>query len=186
MVLAALYALGMLNYWVPTLRFTAPLANALIFSALQLIPFILLVFALAAGPWWARILWCILFVPLAAFAGIVGACGALQSTAIVADGVDASFERLDVVPLPTGHLAIYRTNGGATTSFGISVRQECRLLPGLLRVRHIWGAYPAYEVRTQILAPDRIQFSSPAYGDRRPGEIVEEVDLKPMWCSAAG
>lgn len=91
-----------------------------------------------------------------------------------------------MVTLPAGHLAIYRTNGGATTSFGIAVRQECRILPGLLRVRDVWDAYPAYEVRTQVLAPDRVQFSSPAYGDRPPGEIVEEVSLKPLWCPAAG
>jgi hypothetical protein len=146
----------------------------------------LLLFALVAGPWWARVLWCIVLVPLAASAGLLGSCAALHSTSIVADGLDASFEQLEVVPLPAGQLAIYRTNGGATTSFGISVRQECRILPGVLRVRNVWGAYPAYEVRTQVLSPDRVRFSSPAYSDRRPGEIVEEVSLKPMWCPAAG
>ena len=185
-VLVAVYALGMLNSWVPVLRFTSPLANAVTFAALQLIPFALLFFALAAGPWWARVLWCVVLVPLAAFAGLLGSCAAFDSTWIVADGLDASFEQLEVVPLLAGHLAIYRTNGGAMTSFGISVRQECHLLPGLLRVRNVWGAYPAYEVRVQVLAPDRVVFSSPAYDDRGPGEIVEEVGLKPLWCPAAG
>ena len=58
-VLAAVYALAMLNYWVPVLRFSAPLLNTLFLSLIQGIPMALLAFALLAGPWWSRILWCI-------------------------------------------------------------------------------------------------------------------------------
>jgi len=187
-VLLAIYTLGILNYWFPAVRWTAPLANTLTFAALQLIPFTLLAIALVTGPSWARVMCCVVLLPVAALAALLGSCAALESAWIVADGFDAGFEQREVVSLSAGHLGIYRTNGGATTSFGIAVRQECRLAPGLMRVRNIWGSYPAYEVRTQVLAPDRVRFSSPPYvsappyGDRPSAWVVQEVGLEPLWC----
>lgn len=184
-VLVVLYTLGILNYLVPAVRFISPLANTVTFSVLQLIPFTLLAFALVAGPLWARVLWCVVLLPVAAFAGLLGSCTALDATLIAANGRDPSVEQLEVVRAPAGRLVIYRKNYGAVSDFSISVRQECRLLPGLLRVREIWRAAPASEVRTQVLAGDRVKFVSPAYGDRRPDEIIEEVRLKPLWCPGA-
>lgn len=184
--LVALYSFGLFNYWVPILRFTSPLANSLAFAALQIVPLTLAAAAVSSGSWWARALTGAVLLPVVAVAVVFGSCAAIQSTFIIADGADASFERLEVVPLAAGHLAIYRTNGGATTSFGVSVRHECRLVPGLLRVRNVWSKNPAYTVRAQTLSSDLVLFSSPSYGERRPNQIVEEVRLDPLWCPFAG
>lgn len=184
--LATVYALGMLNWSTPVLRFSAPLANALTLALLQLIPFALLVMATSADSRRARILWYVGLTPLALCAALLGSCAALQSAAIVHHGLDSSFERIEVMPLESGRLAFYRTNGGAMTSFGISVRWECRLVPGLLWVRDVWEAYPAYRASAEVLGHDRIRFTAPAYGDRRPSRSVEVVSLSTRWCPTAG
>lgn len=184
--LATVYALGMLNWSTPVLRFSAPLANALTLALLQLIPFTLLAMATSADSRRARILWYVGLTPLALCAALLGSCAALQSASIVHHGLDSSFERIEVMPLESGRLAFYRTNGGATTSFGVSVRWECGLVPGLLWVRDVWEAYPAYRASAEVLGRDRIRFTTPPYEDRRPGEIVELISFSPGWCPSVG
>lgn len=180
--LAVIWVLGMLNFWTPVIRFSSALANTFTFGALQLIPMALLILALMRGPWWARLVAGLVLLPIASVTSFLGFAAAVESASIARHGIDRSFEQIEVVPLTAGYLASYRTDGGATTSYGIVIRQECRILPGLLRVRTIWGVYPAFEVRTDLLSPDRARFSSPAYGDGRPQETVAEVPLKPLWC----
>ena len=50
---------------------------------------------------------------------------------------DPSFERIHASDTPRGQVAVYRTNGGATTAFGIVVRQECAVIPRVLAVTHV-------------------------------------------------
>jgi hypothetical protein len=179
--LAVVYVLGMLNFSTPVLRLTWPQANAFAFAVLQLIPFILLFLVLSADPFSERVLLIVLLLPAVAFGGFAGSCSIIDCETM-GRGKDPSFEPIEEVPVSAGRLVVYRTNGGATTSFGIAVRQECQLLPGLRRVRPVWGLYPAYSARIRVLAPDRVAFSSPPYEDRRPKETVEEVKLAPFWC----
>jgi len=174
--LVLVYVLGMLNFWTPILRFTWPPANKIAIAAMQLIPLILMV--LTARARWGGVVRVIL-LPAVAFGLPVGSCAVIEC-ARTRSGKDLSFELIQEVRLSEGHLGIYRTNGGATTSFGMEVWQECRLLPGLLRVRILWSAYPAYTVQTRILTPDRLEFSSPAY--EHAEERVDEVKLGRFWC----
>jgi hypothetical protein len=51
---------------------------------------------------------------------------------------DASFAKIAQID---EQLAIYRTNGGATTDYGIVVRQEQRLVPGVLLVKQVFSKY---------------------------------------------
>ena len=166
--LVAVYATGMINAWSPCVRFVSPLANSVTFAVMQLIPMVLFVLAILTGSWWARLLRAIAIVPIVAHAILFGSCAALDSASTMADGTDRGFEKINATSLPSGRLAIYRTNGGATTSFGIVVRHECALLPGLLRVRNVWSVYPGYEADAQLLGGNLVRLSSPPDGKRRP------------------
>jgi hypothetical protein len=44
------------------------------------------------------------------------------------------------------HRFAYRTNGGAATAFGVDIRQERRLIPGVLLVRRLDYFYPCYKL----------------------------------------
>jgi hypothetical protein len=69
---------------------------------------------------------------------------------------DIGFAPIHRISLPHGGaLVVYRTNCGATCDFGIVVRQERALIPGLLLVRNVYGKYPAHDALVEITAPDR-------------------------------
>ncbi len=180
-VLVIAYVLGFVNLRLPTVRFSAPLLNTAFFASLQLIPLALLMIAFSVPHWWTRRLLTVLLLPFVVLSGFFGSCSAFEATSILARG-SGSFERLERFPIRRGWISIYRTNGGAMTSFGIVARQECELISGLLNVRHIWSQYPAFEAKVEVRPTNRVQFSTPAYGDRRPHPMTQEVELASMWC----
>ncbi|WP_207637039.1 hypothetical protein [Desulfosporosinus sp. OT] len=49
------------------------------------------------------------------------------------------FEQIKNLSLDNSDIVAYRTNGGATTSFGILVMQEKNIIPGIKLVKRIYG-----------------------------------------------
>ena len=182
--LTALYALIVFNAWDPTLLLPGAWANYVFFGIAQLIPLALAALAISTGVWWARILRVIALLPVLALSLVFATCATVGGRLTLARGSDPSFMKLETVSLDTGRLSIYRTDGGATTSIGIVVRQECRFLPGILRVRKVWGAYPADEVDAKVLDGQRVRFSVRPYGSPRAPEFAEVVDIQPLRCPA--
>ena len=62
---------------------------------------------------------------------------------VITHDVDYSFEPVQSIEIEGKHYQVYRTNGGATTSFGIVVREQTKLLPGLFYEKNVYTAYPA-------------------------------------------
>jgi hypothetical protein len=118
------------------LRFTRPDLNYLTFSLAQLIPFVLLATSAslpdpdrAFGMSLAAVL-LLIAVP---FGSITLAC------AVMVGGVssrDLSFDRIRTIATSRGPVAVYRSNVSALDDFGIDVRQECTLIPGLMVIEH--------------------------------------------------
>lgn len=108
------------------------------------------------------------------------ACGALATFAAVmlppqgtAYGGGGDFERVGQLRLPHSAVAAYRTNGGATTDFGIVVRQEREIVPGaLLLVRRVYGRYHAHDAALASAGPGRVRVHVPAYGESPPVDTV--------------
>ncbi len=72
-------------------------------------------------------------VPFVLFTALVACLGLLVGGA---RSVLVSLEPVRTLGLPDGgSMVAYRTNGGATTDFGVVVRQERQLLPGVRLVR---------------------------------------------------
>ena len=65
----------------------------------------------------------------------------------------------------------YRTDGGATTDFGIVVRQQRRLMPGLLVVRDLYSEYDAHDARLEVAGPAAVRVIM----DRADGELTFPV-----------
>ena len=142
----------------PVVRFTSPAANFAFGCAVFTLPVFapILVLRLDAERL-PRILAALALTPLVGFslfvALLTGSC--LQD--IRAAGVDASFKPVAVLPLSGSHLTAYRTNGGATTDFGIVVRHEMRVLPGVLLVRDVFDEYHAADASLRLVGPDRVE-----------------------------
>lgn len=69
-------------------------------------------------------------------------------------------------------VAVYRTNGGATTAYGIVVRHERQVLPGVLLVKNIFVQYRLAHVSCQLTGPRLTVRRAPA------GPVLADVALK--------
>jgi hypothetical protein len=87
------------------------------------------------------------------------------------------------LPTPRGSVVVYRTDGGATTSFGIVVRLQCTLIPGVLVVRELENRYPALEGRVEQLDSAKVRIIIPSYrDDGTPPPVDRTVDLGLLPC----
>jgi hypothetical protein len=82
---------------------------------------------------------------------------------------DRSFEKVGQVD---EQLAVYRTDGGATTDYGIVVRQEQLVLLGVLLVKNIFNQYHLRDVACQKTGPI-LTIRDPA-----SGQVLTEVLVK--------
>ena len=149
----ALFLACWLNWRYPVFRFTSPALDQAFFVAFMFLLAAAAVFAIAVRPSWVG--WpmaAVLAVP-AAGASLLALLALPGVAETFASGRNTAFEPIHLIRTSRGDVRAYRTNGGATTSFGIVVRQERVLFPGLKVVRDIYHAYPAYDVPIEML-PD--------------------------------
>jgi len=83
-------------------------------------------------------------------------------------GVDSAFEKVRTLDLDSSRVVVYRINGGATTDFGVVVRVERPVLPGIYIKHDLFKLYHVNDVNLSIVAPssikvDSINFTSPQY-----------------------
>lgn len=110
----------------------------------------------------------------------MGLMTALTLYDVAKNGEDYSFKQVHTVELPHSRVRVYRTNGGATTSFGIVVRQERPLIPGLVVTKNVYAAYPAYDAEVTAVEPNKITISVPPYRPNEPSSRPESIQLKPF------
>jgi hypothetical protein len=146
----------MANWQLEIVRLTSTFANAVILLLAQALPCVALVIALRQIK--GRRRWAVT-VGLAPVVLASLAFGALLCFGLLVAGVGdkAAFERIKVVRAETGTVAVYRTNGGATTNFGIILRQEAVIFPGVLLVRRLDHFYPASDASVEVIGPDQVR-----------------------------
>jgi hypothetical protein len=94
---------------------------------------------------------------------------------IVRSGVDSSFEPIAELGSPPISYNLYRTNGGATTSFGIVLRKEWALLPGFKVVTNVHSFYPAYDAAFERINTHRVRVHVQPYGPSGRDELFEFI-----------
>ena len=78
---------------------------------------------------------------------------------------DYSFEKISTHKIGQNHISVFRTSGGATTSFGIVIRQENTILPGLLYTKRLYSRYKAYTAIISKVDQDKIKCIIPEYNE---------------------
>jgi len=174
-----IHALLLLNWRYGSLRFTAPALNyaALIVGLLCSWALVVVVLRLPV-----RSVGKLLIAPLpsvwAAGCSLFALFTTLGLFSLVIDGVDGSFEPIGVHDFGGQRLVAYRTNGGATTSFGIVVRQELPIIPGVMLARSVYTVYPGHDVSISRVDERTFRFESPPYDtDRRSRPDIRTVQL---------
>jgi hypothetical protein len=120
---------------------------------------------LERSDWWRRALSVVAFfvsIPLLLLAS-------LFSLAVVGTSVQA------IGSLKSEHAAycIYRTDGGAMTSFGIVLKREHSIVPGLKLVTIVRNYYPASDATLERLPSGLFRLTVAPYGKGKRGEIFE-------------
>jgi ABC-type sulfate transport system permease component len=166
----SIFVLGWVNYFFwPVLRFTNPTANAVVLALAFLMPVaasVLGFFLFRATKSPGRFAVAVALTLANALPLVVVGFHLLSLTA--ANGIDSGFELINAVPIDGGRIAVYRTDGGALTSFGIVVRQERLVVPGVLVVRKLCGGYPAKEAQVTVEPSGWASIHVPDYRDGGP------------------
>jgi hypothetical protein len=130
----------------PIVRFDSPVVNELLGLALGLgLPWLTLVAIFRIGQLWCRTIAIIAVLPLLVYSFLF-LLGAAMSGFAYKNGHDLSFDRFGETHWKGSDVRFYRTDGGATTDFGVVIRQEKPLFPGVLLVRRIDDFYPCYSL----------------------------------------
>ena len=109
---------------------------------------------------------------------IPAGCAGLEVGFMPAEHSDPSFEPMLRQRSGSTDLVVYRTNCGAPCSFGLVLRQERRILPGVRIARRLANWYPAASATLTPLSPQLIRVQVAPYGDRRPDPIVQDVQIR--------
>jgi hypothetical protein len=137
---ALLSAGSVLFFWQlghPLVRFASPVVNELVGFAFALgLPWLTLVAFLSIGRWWSSAVGTLAFVLLVLYTALL-LLGETMTAYTFKDGRALSFDCFEATVWKDSQVRLYRTNGGATTDFGVVIQQEKGLLPGILLVRRL-------------------------------------------------
>ena len=165
------YLIFLANALFPTVLFEDAWLNRTVCALVQIVPIMAWTYIVLRWNGWRLVCGGIGLLPVALLATWV-AIGSLAENAF-----ESGFDRTHHIELGWTQLAAYQTNGGATTSFGMVVRQERRLFPGVMLIRELAHVYPAYSVTIERPSNRIIRLTFPPYGERRPQTVIVEKRL---------
>jgi hypothetical protein len=173
-----LYVLVLLNWHTAMVRLEPGYRNALFLLAAQLLPFSammllwlgsrtirsLVLSVVVVGPF---LLCSLIYTPF------------LWLEAVETSTGDPGYQEIQRIPVGRTRVTVYRTDvGGATTGFGIYVRQEFCLVPGVLLVRDLGGFYPASQASATLIGPNTVRVESTRSAGMRSMPVVRDYILK--------
>lgn len=166
-------------WWFEWLRFTSPRLNYGFMVIVFLSPFVALRALLPLRGHRLRVVGLLFLVPVLALAclPVLGTTVVLffDGPEILVRDVDPSFERVRQVEVAGRTYAVFRTNGGAMTSYGIVVRREQPLLVrGIVYGGRVCSCYPADDVTINMNESGEVECVFPRYGWKRPTDVVSE------------
>ena len=130
----------------PFVRFASPVVNELLGLALGLgLPCLALVAIFRIGRRWSKTVAIAAVLPLL-LCSFIFLLGEAMTRPAHRNGRDLSFDQFAETRWKGSDVRFYRTNGGATTDFGVVIRQERTLFPGVLLVRRVDDFYPCYSL----------------------------------------
>jgi hypothetical protein len=87
---------------------------------------------------------------------------------VTSSGKDNSFEKIGELDGTASTFRVYRTNGGATTDFGLALRQERNVFPSVRLVSVLCSYYHASDAVIERLPNGQGRMTVAAYGSEYP------------------
>ena len=147
----------MLNVWFPIIRCESQIADYSVALVVLTLPIVIAGFAFGAKPKWLGVIVAVLGIAM----GPLLLIGILYSTltlfSMVTNGKSEHMEQTDELWQGPTRVRAFVTNGGATVDYGITVRQERRIFPGILLVRVLMHAQHASGGKLETIRPGFIR-----------------------------
>lgn len=83
----------------------------------------------------------------------------LMSDLLLKD-INNAFKKIETIEINSKTYQVYRTNGGATTAYGIVIRREASLIFGINYVDRVFSDYPAAEIAGYRIEDQKIFFET--------------------------
>ncbi len=124
---------------------------------------------------WYKLTGIIAVLGLSLFCYFIGLFSYGDYQEIGASGVDFSFEEIERLNFENKSYVLYRTNGGATTAFGLVLRTEYPFLDMFKLIHRTYDKYEAYEGHLKPKNNEQFSLTIEPYSE---GEKVEVLWFK--------
>lgn len=145
-ILFMIFFVSLLNIFIPVLRFTSRIYNLHYINVIMCIPFVLFAMGSTSKHWYSIAIATFLYGGLALLSVIVIVFNSYTISHMSSGEYDPSFRILSSYNYGPTQVKIYQIQGGAITSFGFDVRQEKRVLNGLMIVRNVFKTYDQEDI----------------------------------------
>ena len=176
-VLLALEAAVVADLVHPVVETTSGLMNALVVLCASLLPWVALVRAAHLRPRRLRLAVQTALAMLGVPSLLLTLVGVLGVGLADPDGYDPGLTPTAAVQVGPTRVVAYETNGGATTDFGLQVRAERPLGPGIQLIHTIYTEYHARGGRVVRAGGDRVQI----YAHYDSAEVDRGTRRVPAW-----
>ncbi|MGF7400489.1 hypothetical protein PQ744_08815 [Thermoanaerobacterium thermosaccharolyticum] len=156
MTLLAIYILWILNldYFYPFIRFKSLKLNDIFSLCIQIIPLILLINGFRFKHISAKIANSAVSIILIVISTTIAA---IMLFATITLNVNEAFMPIHDIKFDSSSVVVYRTNFGATTDYGITVRQEKEIIKGVLLVKNLVRKDHVYDISVKKLSDNAVE-----------------------------
>lgn len=138
-------------------------------------PFILLFKSLVLERRWKKIIGALISLIVALPCALFLFFESYTAFDIHDSGKDPGFELIQEVSKDKYNYRLYRTNGGATTSFGLDLRKERNVGMGIKTTHSIHGKYPASDGKMEIRDEKILILTIEPYLKGKPEEVTFQL-----------
>ncbi|AGB19960.1 hypothetical protein Thethe_02390 [Thermoanaerobacterium thermosaccharolyticum M0795] len=158
-VLLAIYILWILNldYFYPFIRFKSLKLNNIFSLCIQIIPLMLLINGFRFKHISAKIVNSVVSILLIVISTTIAA---IILFATITLNVNEAFMPIHNIRFESSSVIVYRSNYGATTDFGITVRQEKEIIKGVLLVKNLYKKHHMYDITIKKLDNNAVEINS--------------------------
>ncbi|WP_434632473.1 hypothetical protein PQ689_11850 [Thermoanaerobacterium thermosaccharolyticum] len=155
-VLLAIYILWILNldYFYPFIRFKSLKLNDIFSLCIQIIPLMLLINGFRFKHISAKIVNSVVSILLIVISTTIAA---IILFATITLNVNEAFMPIHNIRFESSSVIVYRSNYGATTDYGIVVRQEKEIIKGILLVKNLLRQDHIYDVSIKKLSDNAVE-----------------------------
>ena len=90
------------------------------------------------------------------------------------DGKDYTLEAIQEIQHNERKIKVYRTDGGATTAFGIIIQEEKQIAPGILLIDELFNQYRLDTIGIKLITGNKLQ----VFDTRKGNKLIKEINLQ--------